>query len=143
MCAASGPGATAEQRRRRKLDKDAQKKETSMSPATFQVEEATIGSIHAAMRNGELTARELVDAYLARIEKLDATGPKLNSVVNVSEHARDRAGELDEALARTGELTGPLHGIPVLVKDCVETSDIPTTFGSEVVSDYLPSEDAV
>lgn len=114
-----------------------------MSPATFQVEEATIGSIHAAMRNGELTARELVDAYLARIERLDAAGPKLNSVVNVSEHARDRAGELDEALARTGELTGPLHGIPVLVKDCVETSDIPTTFGSEAVSDYVPAEDAV
>jgi Asp-tRNA(Asn)/Glu-tRNA(Gln) amidotransferase A subunit family amidase len=61
----------------------------------------------------------------------------------VNDAAEARAAELDESLARTGELTGPLHGIPVLVKDCVETSEIETTFGSEAIAGYRPAHDAV
>ena len=109
----------------------------------FQIDEATIDGIHAAMRTGELTSRALVDAYLDRIEAVDRAGPRLNGVLGVSEVARARADELDAALARNGELTGPLHGIPVLVKDCVETSDIPTTFGSAAIEGYTPERDAV
>ena len=109
----------------------------------FQIDEATIDGIHAAMRAGELTSRALVDAYLDRIEAVDRAGPRLNGVLGVSEVARARADELDAALARDGELTGPLHGIPVLVKDCVETSDIPTTFGSAAIEGYTPERDAV
>ena len=109
----------------------------------FQIDEATIDGIHAAMHAGELTSRALVDAYLDRIEAVDRAGPRLNGVLGVSEVARARADELDAALARDGELTGPLHGIPVLVKDCVETSDIPTTFGSAAIEGYTPERDAV
>ena len=109
----------------------------------FQVEEATIDGIHEAMRAGEVTSGELVDAYLERIEAIDRDGPRLNSVLGINDGARDRAAELDAALERGGELTGPLHGIPVLVKDCVETSDIPTTFGSVAIENYTPAEDAV
>src|SRR4051812_17146030 len=109
----------------------------------FELEEATIDGIHAAMRSGEVTSRGLVDAYLDRIEAIDRSGPRLNSVLGVNEGARERAAELDAALERSGELSGPLHGIPVLVKDCVETAEIPTTFGSAAIEDYTPAQDAV
>jgi amidase len=113
-----------------------------VSPTAFPLEETTIEQIHAALRSGEVTSRELVEGYLARIDAYDREGPALNAIVNVGEGALRRAEELDEALSRTGELVGPLHGIPVLVKDCIETEDIPTTFGSEVFSGYRPKEDA-
>ena len=109
----------------------------------FQIDEATIDGIHAAMRAGEITSRALVDAYLERIEAVDRGGPRLNSVLGVNEAARTQADELDAALERSGEPTGPLHGIPVLVKDCVETSEIPTTFGSAAIEGYTPERDAV
>src|SRR3954452_14199163 len=109
----------------------------------FRIEEATIDGIHDAMRAGEVTSAALVDAYRERIEAIDRNGPRLNSVLGVSAQAEARAAELDAELERTGELSGPLHGIPFLVKDCVETSDIRTTFGSEAIVDYLPERDAV
>ena len=109
-----------------------------MPPATVRVEETTIADLHAAMRAGEVTARALVDTYLQRIEAYDRSGPALNSILGVNEGAAERAEELDEALRRTGELVGPLHGIPVLVKDCVETSEIDTTFGSTAIQGYRP-----
>lgn len=109
----------------------------------FNIEEATIDGIHAAMRAGEVTSAGLVQAYRERIDALDRNGPQLNSVLGLSERAEERAAELDAELQRTGELSGPLHGIPVLVKDCVETDDIPTTFGSEAIQGYTPAQDAV
>jgi amidase len=114
-----------------------------MSSTEFTVEEATIEQLHEAMRAGELTARSLVDTYLERIDDLDRSGPKLNSILGVNEGAQARADELDESMSRTGELSGPLHGIPVLVKDCVETSEVATTFGSQAVVDYRPAHDAI
>jgi amidase len=109
----------------------------------FELEEATIDGIHAALQSGAVTSRELVDAYLDRIEAIDRGGPRLNSVLGLNDHARERADELDAALARDGGLSGPLHGIPVLVKDCVETAEVPTTFGSAAIEDYTPAQDAV
>jgi amidase len=114
-----------------------------MPSANFSVEEATIEQLHEAMREGELTARRLVETYRQRIEDIDRSGPKLNSILAVNDEAEARAAELDEALSRTGELSGALHGIPVLVKDCVETSEVATTFGSEAIVDYRPATDAV
>jgi amidase len=114
-----------------------------VSSSTFRVEEVTIDDVHAAMRSKEVTSQELVETYLGRIEEFDRSGPALNSILGVNDRAVTRAQELDEALSREGELVGPLHGIPVLVKDCVETSEIDTTFGSAAVQRYRPSEDAV
>jgi len=88
----------------------------------FSIEEATIARIHAAYRMGHLTARELVEGYLERIETYDKQGPSINSIVNISAQARERADELDKYLTRTGRLSGRLHGIPVAVKDCIETA---------------------
>src|ERR671933_3036427 len=114
-----------------------------MSSVNFPLEEATIDQLHEAMRAGELTAQELVESYLERIEAYDRGGPGLNSILAVNEGAGARAAELDDSLSRTGELAGPLHGVPVLVKDCVETTELDTTFGSKAIVDYRPREDAV
>jgi len=102
---------------------------------SFPVEEATIDGIHSAMLAGELRCRTLVETYLRRIEALDRDGPRLNVIVSVCGQALGRAEELDEELAATRRLSGPLHGSPLLVKDCIETVDAPTTFGSIATAD--------
>ena len=107
----------------------------------FDVVEATVDGIHEAMEAGELTSRGLVEEYLDRIENYDRGGPELNSIVTVNDSAVDRAAELDERFEREG-FTGPLHGIPVLVKDQAETAGLRTTFGSEACADYVPEADA-
>ena len=113
-----------------------------MAESGFAIEEATIAGIHLAMESGELTASGLTETYLQRIDAIDKGGPKLNSIINVNTKASERAEQLDKARAQSGEFVGPLHGIPVLVKDCIETNDVPTTFGSEVFAEYQPKNDA-
>ncbi len=108
---------------------------------TFDPTEATVEAVHEAMRAGDLTSRELVGYYLDRIDAYDRTGPELNSIVTINDDARERAAELDEAFAEEG-VVGPLHGIPVLVKDQAETAGLRTTFGSAVFDDYVPEADA-
>jgi amidase len=112
------------------------------SQSNFLVEEATIADAHAAMKAGQLTARSLVDAYLARIEAYDQQGPKINSVVTLDDTARTRADELDASLAANGEFSGPLHGMPILVKDNVEATGMPSTQGTIGMADYRPTTDA-
>lgn len=112
------------------------------SEATFQLEETTIAQIHAAMLDGNLTARDLVEAYLARIEAYDKQGPALNAIIVVNPNALTRAEELDRALLETGELTGPLHGVPVIVKDNYDTHDLPTTAGSATLESSIPPDDS-
>lgn len=113
-----------------------------MSGTFFAVEEATIDGIHAAMLAGELRCSALVEAYLQRIDALDQDGPKLNTIVSRCDQAPRRAAELDQEQAATGRLSGPLHGIPVLIKDCIETVDTPTTFASAATPRYLARADA-
>ena len=113
----------------------------SAAPATFHLQEATIGGIHAAMRSGELTCTRLVQAYLDRIAAYDQAGPKLNAVQNVNPHALARAGKLDAAWRTSGPV-GPLHCIPVLVKDEVDTSFMPTTYGSALFKTFVPPRNA-
>src|SRR5690242_13402528 len=103
----------------------------------FAVPEATIASIHAAYRSRELSVVELVRAYLGRIEAYDGAGPALNSVVVSSEQALARAEELDRE-----EPTGALHGIPVVLKDNINTGDLPTAYGSVAMRGYQPPGDA-
>lgn len=110
-------------------------------PDNFELVEATIDEVHDAIDAGELTSRELVEGYLDRIEQYDSDGPELNSIVTVNEAAIDRAAELDERREEEGRV-GPLYGIPVLVKDQVETAGIRTTFGSEACAEHVPESDA-
>jgi amidase len=110
--------------------------------ATFAVEEATIEQIQAAYLNGTTTAHEVTAAYLARIEAYDQQGPMLNSIITVNKQALAQADALDAKLKATGKLTGPLHGIPFVVKDNIDTGDLPTSGGSASLADFQPQRDA-
>ena len=108
---------------------------------TFELVETTVAEIHEAMEAGEVTSEKLVKQYLERIEAYDRNGPELTSIVTVNQDATEQAAELDQKFSESG-MVGPLHGIPILVKDQAETADIPTTFGSTAFEDYVPNEDA-
>lgn len=107
----------------------------------FSVAEATISQVHQAMLEGKLTCRELIKGCLEQIEKYDRQGPKINAVISVNARALSEAEALDEALQTTGRLTGVLHGIPVLLKDNVNTCDMATTAGSLSMEGFVPDED--
>jgi amidase len=114
--------------------------ETAVKP--FHVEETTISDVQAAYQSHALTATQLVRAYLQRIEAYDQAGPKLNVVVFLNPTALEEAAALDEHFRKTGKFVGPLHGIPVLLKDNVNTKDMPTTGGSLSLAGYRPATDA-
>lgn len=115
---------------------------TKRKPEDFTLEEAGIGAIHRAFRAQRLTARSLTAAYLERIERFDRGGPALNSVVTTNGQALADAAALDAVLRKRGRLQGPLHGIPVLLKDNIDTADLPTSYGSAAFADHRPSRDA-
>jgi amidase len=117
----------------------AQAQTTSASP--FQIVEASIDDIHTAFRSGRLTARQLVQGYLDRINAYDRQGPNINSVITINPDALAEADRLDAAF-RTSGLAGPLHGITILVKDEIDTAGMPTTLGTVVFKDYRPPKDA-
>jgi len=108
----------------------------------FHLEEATISDVQAAYMSGTLTAEKLVQAYLERIQAYDQAGPQLNLVIFLNPKAQEEAAALDEHLRTTGKFVGPLHGIPVLLKDNVNTKDMPTTGGSLSLAGYTPATDA-
>lgn len=105
------------------------------------MEEASIARVHAAFADGSLTAAALVRHYLARIAAYDREGPALRSLLTVNPRASDEAERLD-ALRRSGAPTGPLHGIPVILKDNFDTHDLPTTGGSVAMRASQPRRDA-
>lgn len=106
----------------------------------FELIETTISGIHQAIHSGEITCRELVEAYLKRIEAYDQP-TKLNSIVVINPNALERADELDEEFKQTRKLR-PLHGIPIIVKDNYETKDLQTTAGSIALKGFIPPDDA-
>jgi Asp-tRNA(Asn)/Glu-tRNA(Gln) amidotransferase A subunit family amidase len=106
----------------------------------FKVLEATIADIHAAYQAGTLTVRQLVEAYLARIDAYDKKGPSINALISINPHALDAADRLDRAF-KTAGLTGPLHGIPIVIKDQADVAEMPTTLGSVLFKDYRPGRD--
>jgi hypothetical protein len=89
----------------------------------------SITEVHAAMQRGALTCRQLVAAYLRRIDAYDANGPAINALIVVHPMALAVADSLDRRFAREGRV-GPLHCIPMIVKDNFETHDLPATAGS-------------
>jgi amidase len=107
----------------------------------FEVEEATIANVHDAMRAGRLTCVALVGQYLRRIAAYDKNGPAINSIVLINPDAEKQAAELDRQFAQSG-LTGPLHCVPMIVKDNFETKGLQTTNGALALAGYLPDQDA-
>lgn len=108
----------------------------------FDLMETTIARVHAAMRAGNVTAEELITAYLDRIAAYEDKGPAINAIIMTNPQAMAEAAELDRVFRETGEFCGPLHGIPVMLKDNVETHDMPTTAGSKSLEAFIPDEDA-
>jgi len=106
-----------------------------------EVYEATISQLQAAMARGDVTAVRLVEAYLARIRAYDQEGPALNAMIRLNPRAREEAARLD-AERRTRGPRGPLHGIPVILKDNFDTADLPTSGGSIALAGAVPPADA-
>jgi amidase len=111
------------------------------SVAPFPIVESTIDGIQTAFRSGRLTARQLVQGYLDRINAYDKQGPTINAVITINPNALAEADRLDAAFRSSG-LVGPLHGITILVKDEIDTAGMPTTLGTVVFKDYRPPKDA-
>ena len=115
---------------------------TPAGPQAFVLEEATIADAQAAMAAGKLSARQLVEQYLARIEQIDWSGPELRSILEINPDAMEIADALDEE-RRTQGPRGPLHGIPILLKDNIDTDDqMLTTAGSLALPGTRPAPDA-
>jgi amidase len=113
----------------------------AQSNAPFNLIEATIDDIHAAYKSGQLTCRQLVQMYLDRIEAFDKKGPAINAIITTNSDALQEASRLDAAYKASGPV-GPLHGIPVIVKDQADVKGMPTSLGSVLFKDYYPDRDS-
>ena len=107
----------------------------------FEVHEQSIVDLQAAIAAGRVTSRGLVDSYLARIQAYDQAGPRINSIVLLNPRAREEADALDRERVEKGP-RGPLHGIPVLIKDNYDTADMPTSGGALALATMQPGADA-
>src|SRR3989441_592717 len=107
----------------------------------FHLLEATVDDVHNAYKSGKLTAHQLVQMYLDRIDAYDKKGPSLNAIITINPKALEEADRLDAAFKTSG-LTGPLHGIPIILKDQLNAKGMPTTLGSVLFKDYYPDRDA-
>jgi amidase len=112
----------------------------SAGTAAFTLEEATIAEINAALDANVITCPRLIQLYLNRIHAYDSGGPRLNSIITVNPKALDVAAELDAERRLRGPRS-PLHCVPVLLKDNIDTADMPTTNGSIVMKDSIPPRD--
>jgi amidase len=105
------------------------------------LDDVRVAELQAAMTRGDFTARQLAERYLARIAALDDDGPRLNAVIEVNPAALAEATRLDAERA-SGEVRGPLHGVPVLLKDNIDAVGMVNSAGSMALADHRPSTDA-
>lgn len=108
---------------------------------TFRLLDTTIADIQRAYTAGDLSARELTQLYLHRIDAYDRGGPRINSIITVAPDALTEADRLDAALHASGPV-GSLHGVPVVLKDQMDAIGTPTTLGSVLFKDYFPTRDS-
>lgn len=109
---------------------------------SFRLLETSVDQVHAAYKSGALTAHQLVQAYLDRIDAYDKKGPTINSIITINPRALAEADALDAAFKKSGAFVGSMHGIPIVVKDEIDTVGMPTTEGTLVFKDYRPTRDA-
>lgn len=107
----------------------------------FDILERTIPQLQTAMENRSVTSRDLVEIYLARIEAYDRQGPRINSMIAINPRALEEAAALDRERTAKGA-RGPLHGIPLVVKDNFDLKGMPTTAGSIALAMLYPADDA-
>jgi len=111
------------------------------APLAVDLARASVVELQQALTNRTINSQELVTAYLDRIALLDARGPRLNSVRSLAPDASAQAAQLDAERARN-QIRGPLHGIPVLIKDNIDAAGLPTTAGAIALARSVPREDA-
>src|SRR4030095_10328525 len=112
------------------------------SPEAFELDEATVADLQKRMESGQDSSRTLCEKYMARIEALDRQGPTLRAVLEINPDALAIAESLD-AERKAGKVRGPLHGIPILIKDNIGTADkMQTTAGSLALVGAMPAKDA-
>src|SRR4026208_1461557 len=104
----------------------------------FNVVEATIPEMQKAMKEKRVTSRELVQQHLTRIATYDS---KLHATITVNSHALEQAQQLDRERAK-GKVRGPLHGIPIALKDIIHTTDLPTSGGAMAFDGFIPPYEA-
>lgn len=115
---------------------------TETATDNFEFNETTIDALQEKMKAGSLSSEALTQAYLDRINKIDKAGPKLNSVIEVNPDAISIAKAMD-AERKSGKIRGPLHGIPVLIKDNIDTGDkMQTTAGALALAGNIAAKDA-
>ena len=115
---------------------------TATGNEPFELHEATIDGLQEAMRSGRLTARAITERYLARIEALNLQGPQLRALIDLNPDALAIADQLD-AERKAGKVRGPLHGIPIALKDNLDTHDrMTTTAGSLALEGSVPPQDS-
>lgn len=108
----------------------------------FELNEATIDSLQEAMKSGKYSSQKITQLYLDRIQQIDKSGPKLNSVIEINPDAISIAAQMDEE-RKNGKIRGPLHGIPVLIKDNIDTADkMQTTAGALALEGNIAKKDA-
>jgi len=107
----------------------------------LDISSASIADLNQAYATGKLTSEKVVAAYLKRIEAYDKRGPTINAVITLNPKALQTAKALD-AERKKGKVRGPLHGIPVVLKDNFDTFDMPTTAGSQLLEGSIPPDDA-
>jgi len=118
------------------------KPEPEAAPSAFELDEVTISELQEGMRAGKFSARSLTKKYLERLENVDKNGPAINSVIEINPDALAIADSLDRERKAKGA-RGPLHGIPILIKDNIDTADrMMTTAGSLALLGSIPSQDA-
>lgn len=107
----------------------------------FDLVEATIEDVQDAYKSKQLTAHQLVQMYLDRVEAYDKKGPGINAVISLNPTALAEADKLDAAYAKSGPV-GPLHGVPVFLKDQFDAAGMPSTLGSVLLKDFMPARDS-
>lgn len=113
----------------------------SACAAELDIMTATIPEIERALETGKVTSQQITGAYLKRIDAYNAKGPAINALITLNSNAMKEARALDAEL-KMGKLRGPLHGIPIVLKDNYNTYDMPTTAGSQLLNDSIPHDDS-
>ena len=117
-------------------------KESTIGPPAFELEEMSVSELQQGMQSGKYSSRSLVEKYVDRINDVDKRGPTLNSVIELNPDAESIATALDKERKEKGP-RGPLHGIPILIKDNIDSADhMRTTAGSLALLAARPLQDA-
>src|SRR5436190_3334560 len=116
--------------------------ENASPPPAFELDEMTIGELQSGMASGRYTSHSIARKYLDRIDDIDKRGPAINSIIELNPDALSIANELDKERKAKG-VRGPLHGIPVIIKDNIDTHDrMTTTAGSLALGGSIPLQDS-